>query len=104
MPCLSRRLVPRLIDGLDGHDVRFLHFLNGMVNQLAGNTVPPEIFTHIYSVYDAGSPRFDHGRNRLPVIKAPDKEPRHRSIVSGDISEAGTQLEPYRQPAHHSFF
>src|SRR5581483_1509243 len=98
VPCLSGSLVPRFIDGFHRDHIRSPHVFNGPVNQLAGNTVPPELFRHVYSIYDADPPWFDYRGNGFPFTDPTDKKPSQRLAVLGDISYTGGPLKAVGQP------
>ena len=96
MPCLNGSFVPGFVDGLHGHDVCFPHFFDCVVNQPAGNPVPPELLVDIHCIDDADSPGFDDGGDGFPLVHAADEESRHAFLViiaGGDVPDARQRRE-----------
>src|ERR1044071_9590657 len=69
------RIVPSIIDSLDGYRVRSLDVLSGPLDQAGADSLAPEGLCHVAGVDDPDSPGFNNRRNRFPIVHAADQKP-----------------------------
>src|SRR5215510_13482383 len=80
MPCLSRCVVPGVVNRFYGHCFGGSHPFDSCVNQPTPDSLPPEVFRNVNGVDYSYAAWLNDGRNRLPVVDASNKEPGNDTI------------------------
>jgi len=101
MPHRSRSLVAGFVDRFHRGSIGGLHVLNGPLDQLRGNPLPPKLFENVHSIDNADSSRFENRRNAFPLVNAPDEKTNEPVVLIGDVSNAGRALVSAHQPLRH---